>query len=83
MYGTEWCPACRAQMEAFGDAADYLDYVACDDDARACEDEDIHSFPTWVFGDGSRLTGMVSFERLAGKTGCAPPPAREGPRAPR
>jgi hypothetical protein len=84
LYGATWCPACEKQLEAFGRAADYLDYVECSLDgtgfvAPECEDADVKSFPTWEFGDGSRQTGQLSFARLSKKSGC-PLTAPEGGR---
>lgn len=78
-YGASWCPHCRAQREALGDAMDYVRYVECSvDGARgastaACDKADVHGYPTWIFGDGSRASGEQSLAALAAKTGCALP----------
>ena len=85
LYGASWCPNCRAQLEAFGNAADHLDYVECSESGtsirtRVCREEDIGKFPTWEFRDGSR-TGYLSLSRLSEKTGCALPASAVGPPA--
>jgi hypothetical protein len=42
--------------------------------------EGIHSFPTWTFRDGSRLSGVASLDDLARRTGCQlGQPRRERP----
>jgi thiol-disulfide isomerase/thioredoxin len=38
-----------------------------------CEENGVKGYPTWVFKDGSRLTGEVKFETLAEKTQCILP----------
>lgn len=40
---------------------------------QVCKDANIESFPTWVFTDGSRLSGNVPLATLAEKTGCTVP----------
>jgi glutaredoxin len=75
MYGASWCPYCKAQLKAFGSAAQHLQYVECAEQGSEiqtadCTGANITSYPTWEFGDGSRLTGNVTLERLGKKTGC-------------
>lgn len=77
-YGTFWCSHCQDQKEMFGSAADQLPYIECSaSDGRSqlavCADNQITGYPTWVFGDGSRIAGKMTFEELAGKTGCPLP----------
>ena len=89
LYGASWCPVCERQLEAFGRAAGYLDYIECSLEgtgfkAPECEDAGVGSFPTWEFRDGSRLKGFQSFTRLGQKTGCSlaeatPTPAPKTP----
>ncbi len=75
-YGASWCPHCRAQREALGDAMTYVPYVECSVDggrgkpSAACEQADVHGYPTWTFADGSRASGEQSLAELAAKTGC-------------
>ena len=77
-YGASWCSFCNAQKEQFATAADFLPYVECaltgsQGQAPACQQANVEAYPTWVFADGSREMGVLSFEQLAGKTGCAAP----------
>lgn len=65
-YTADWCPHCRRQSQMFGDALRYLRVVDCSD---GCDG--ITTLPTWRFRDGSRSSGVASFELLASRTGCA------------
>ena len=38
---------------------------------QACVPHNIEGYPTWIFADGSRLSGEVSMETLSEKTNCA------------
>lgn len=74
-YGAYWCSHCENQKEAFGLAAKYLPYIECaNPDGRSqnikCKNAGITGYPTWVFGDDSRLSGEVDFKTLAEKSGC-------------
>lgn len=78
-YGTSWCPYCKAQRHALGAAMTHVRYVECsvgggrDETAAACTSAGVGSYPTWVFGDGSRASGAQSLASLAAKTGCPLP----------
>lgn len=77
-YGTFWCKFCGEQKKMFGSSQKLIPYTECSTaDGRAqnqvCTEKEIKSYPTWEFADGSRLTGVVSFEQLAEKTSCALP----------
>ena len=74
-YGAFWCPHCKAQKAEFGDAVPALPYIECSNpdgnsQTAICQQKNIQSYPTWVFSDGSRLTGAQSLETLATKAGC-------------
>lgn len=77
LYGTYWCPHCKEQKEAFGDAKDRITYVECTVDrqrnvmSEECKDAGITSFPTWVFGDGSVLSGQQPLRELAAHSDCS------------
>jgi hypothetical protein len=83
-YGASWCPHCRRQRETLGDAMSSIRYIECSmngqrgTSAPECVSAKIESYPTWVFGDGSRAGGALSLARLALKTGCEPPSAAGG-----
>jgi hypothetical protein len=77
-YGAHWCPNCARQHERFGSAADLLPYVECYEPGtrnkrQICDRAGVTSYPTWVFGDGSRRSGNLSLETLAYETGCEAP----------
>ena len=40
---------------------------------KECKDKGIEGFPTWVFPDGTRVSGEQTPEELAEATGCALP----------
>lgn len=44
---------------------------------QACTTNKIESYPTWIFADGSRVTGEQTFAELAAKTGCVAPAGSE------
>ena len=64
-YTAAWCPHCARQNEMFGSALDYVRTVDCTD---GCDE--VKSFPTWTFRDGSRIKGVATLQALAGRTGC-------------
>ena len=78
-YDAHWCGQCVNQRKMFRGYANRLKVVSCyppgdsSNIRRACESEGIKSFPTWIFGDGSRRVGAQSIEELARLTGCAAP----------
>ena len=79
VYGASWCPHCRNQRLMLGEAMSQVRYVECavegdpGQSTSACRDAGVHSYPTWIFADGSRASGELPVERLAAKTGCALP----------
>jgi glutaredoxin len=77
-YGAFWCPHCAAQKKLFGTGAQYLPYHECstpdgNGELQSCIDAGVKGYPTWVFANGSRLTGVAPLSQLAAKTGCALP----------
>jgi hypothetical protein len=78
MYGAYWCPHCANQKKAFGNSFDLIDYIECDprgDGAQPqlCQLQGVQGYPTWIFGDQTRLSGEVPLPQLATKTGCVLP----------
>jgi glutaredoxin len=75
-YGASWCPHCAEQKRMFGSSMKKVTYVECavpgDNRSQtvACQDAKIESYPTWVFPDGTRQTGVVRMSDLASKSGC-------------
>jgi|SRR3989338_3079342 len=75
MFGAFWCSHCQAQKKSFGSSWQYVNYVECStpdgqSQTEYCALEKITGYPTWQFVDSSRLSGEVSFDILAEKTGC-------------
>lgn len=80
MYGSFRCPHCLNQKKMFGSSFEKIKYVECDPLSRVvnkalCEEKKITGYPTWIFGDDSRLSGELTFEQLAEKSGCSLPDA--------
>jgi glutaredoxin len=79
MYGAFWCPHCANQKKAFGEEGfAQVNYVECDGrDPKGkpalCEEKKVASYPTWIFADGSRLTGEQSLKELGIRTSCPVP----------
>ena len=79
MYGAYWCPHCNDQKAMFGSAGvKKLTYIECDPkgpyaNPQECKAKDIKGFPTWIFADGSRLSGTQELSTLAEKTTCTLP----------
>lgn len=73
MYGAYWCPHCQRQKKLFGDSFQYVNYVECTKDVKKCQEKKIEGYPTWIFKNGERIAGEVSFDQLAQKTSCKAP----------
>lgn len=77
-YGAYWCPHCQNQKQLFGKSAEFLPYVECSTpDGKGqldvCKQAGITGYPTWVFPNGSKVSGEQTLEELAEKTGCELP----------
>jgi len=77
-YGAFWCPHCQNQKALFGSSVKYLPYTECSTpDGQGqlvlCTQKGVTGYPTWVFKDGSRLTGETPLSALASKSGCVLP----------
>ena len=77
-YGAFWCPHCQNQKKMLGSSASLLPYIECSTpDGKAqlqeCKDKQIKGYPTWEFGDGTRMTGEIPLQTLSQKTGCSLP----------
>ncbi len=77
MYGAAWCPACTAQKQLFEDGGDFLPFIEVTNPDRTLNqigiDNNITAFPTWVFPDGSRETGVQTLQTLSERSGVAIP----------
>lgn len=77
-YGAFWCPHCQNQKKSFGSAERLVSYVECSTpDGRSqtpeCDQKGISGYPTWEFGEGDRVSGEMTLQQLADKTGCQLP----------
>jgi thiol-disulfide isomerase/thioredoxin len=76
-YGAWWCPHCAAQKALFGKSVKHLPYVECQTQDQkqnaTCDAVGITGYPTWIFKDGTRITGEQTFATLAQKTNCPAP----------
>lgn len=76
-FGASWCPHCEEQEAMFGDGVKYLPYIEASTpshgQSQAGIDNNITTFPTWIFADGTRVTGTQSLEDLIQYTGIEVP----------
>ncbi len=76
LYGTFWCPHCNDQKDAFGANIGRVTYIECTVDGQRnvmseeCKEAQIRGFPTWIFGDGTQVSGKQPFRELAARSGC-------------
>jgi glutaredoxin len=76
-YGAYWCPHCAEQKRILGTSMSHINFVECGvpanqhDQTQVCIDNKIESYPTWVFADGTRLTGEQQPSALGEKAGCS------------
>jgi glutaredoxin len=75
MYGAFWCPHCARQKEMFGSTFEHVNYVECSlpdksGQTEVCKEAVIKTYPTWEFGDGSRVEGVQTLEDLSRTSGC-------------
>lgn len=78
MYGAYWCPHCQEQKKLFGSSWDNVAYVECatpgsNQQTSACNAAGIKSYPTWIFGDGKQISGVLALEQLGTFTNCQLP----------
>lgn len=77
-YGAWWCPHCKSQKELFDTAIQYVDYVECSPGpsrqmTQECQDAGVKGYPTWIYEDGTQLSGEQTFEALGKPVDCAVP----------
>lgn len=69
LYGTEWCPHCTRQREAFGNSVEYITFVDCDINRDICMEKGITGYPTWIINE-KKYVGTQQLSTLAEITGC-------------
>ncbi len=77
-YGTFWCKYCQKQKKMFGRSASLLPYVECSTAngqgmLPICKDNGVTGYPTWVFPNETRASGVVPLTTLAERSGCSLP----------
>lgn len=73
MYGAVWCPHCGEQKRDFGTAFRLIEYVECGDPnvfKEICQPKGIEGFPTWVYPDGTKLSGRQPLMAIGEPVGC-------------
>ncbi len=70
LYGAAWDATTTAQRQLFGDGSQFLNFVEVTNPNRtfnttATANSITTTSPTWIFSDGSRLTGTQSLEALS------------------
>ena len=74
MYGAYWCEYCKKERAGFGSSFEYIPYVECTEEVETCVAKGIEGYPTWIFPDGRKLTGLQGVEKLSEVSGCELPP---------
>lgn len=82
LFGAAWCPHCTEQKALFEDGANYLNSIEVTNPDRTLNEigvaNNITSFPTWQFPDGSYLAGAQSLETISQRSG-VPIPSSDAP----
>lgn len=70
-YGASYCGYCKKQKALFSNPKD-LPYIECTDAKykKECQDAGVSGYPTWVFADGKKMSGMLSLEQLKQYSNC-------------
>ncbi len=76
-FGADWCPFCTEQKEKFGEGAFDLPFIEVSNPDHTLNEvgvaNNISQLPTWVFADGTRVTGVLEIEELLAYTGVTIP----------
>lgn len=77
LYGAAWNANTTAQMQLFGDGAQFLSFVESTNTNhqpnQAATNHNITTYPTWIFADNSRLTGIQTLAAISAQAGIAIP----------
>lgn len=65
MYGTTRCPHCQNQKKRFGDSADLITFIDCDESRIQCQAAGVQWFPTWITPDGQKYSWDQPLASLA------------------
>lgn len=76
-YGAAWCTFCTEQKQLFEDGSEFLPFIEVTNPDRSLNStgvgENIETFPTWEFADGTRVTGVQTLQTLSELSGVAIP----------
>ncbi len=76
-FGADWCPFCTEQKALFQDGAQFLPFIEMSNPDRTRNataiSENVTTYPTWEFGNGSRVTGVQTLQQLSTLSGVAIP----------
>jgi glutaredoxin len=70
MYGTDWCPHCKAQKEMFGASFKFVNFVNCDKNSAACAAAGVTGYPTWVINNAN-YGGTQPLYKLSELSNCS------------
>ena len=78
LFGAAWDPTTTAQRQLFGDGSQFLNFVEVTNpnhtlNATATTNNITTTSPTWIFSNGSRLTGTQTLTELASQLTIAVP----------
>ena len=65
MYGTTRCPHCQNQKKRFGESAELITFVDCDESRIQCQAAGVEGFPTRIAPDWQKYSGDQPLESLA------------------
>lgn len=69
LYGSATCPYTNRQLQTFGNASKYLDYVQCEDRVDECIAVGIKEYPIWMINK-IQYPGEQPFEVLSKLAEC-------------
>ena len=75
-FGAAWCSFCTQQAQLFEDGSEFLPFIEVTNPDQTLNSvgtsENIETFPTWEFPDGTRATGVQTLETLSQRAVCDP-----------
>jgi|SRR3989344_3093595 len=74
-YGAFWCSHCQEQKKLFGSSIKYITYIECSTPSglgqtQICIQENIESYPKWIFPDNTSLIGPQTLEKISSTSNC-------------
>jgi len=71
MAGTDTCPGCKKQKEAFESSFEYIDFHNCQYEGPWCNQRGIKYYPTWILPGGQEITGVQTLKYLEDLSNCS------------